>query len=83
MENKGRLDDGTIPPARKEGALGSTGQEGGDATKDVPADELGNEFGSGNRQRTTTGATPETEGAGEGLDDDAANLGSEVERADE
>lgn len=82
MENNERLDDGNVPLAQREDLLGSTEQEGGNATKDVAADEMNNEFGSGNRLRTTSGATPVTERAGEGLDDDAKNLGSEIQRTD-
>lgn len=67
--------------ARSSGTYGSTEQEGGDATKDRSADDLQTAFGSGNRQRTTTGATPETHRAEEGLDDDAANLGPEIRQA--
>lgn len=67
----------------KKGTIGSTEQEGGDTTEDRNADEQNTEFISGNRQRTTTGATPETRKAEERLDEAAANLGSEIRRANE
>lgn len=84
MQRDERLkNDANVPLAQQAGMLGSTEQEGGGATKDRPADELQDRFGSGNRHRQTTGATPETERGEEGLDDDAANLGSEIRRAEE
>jgi hypothetical protein len=80
MENHGRLDNGNVPLAQKEHLLGGSEQEGGDATKDTVVE---NELGHGNRQHITSGATSTTERAEEGLDEDAANLGSEVQRTDE
>ena len=67
------------------GWVDGTPQDGGDATKDARTalreDDRGERsLGGGNWKAETSGAVPENPGAEEGLADETANLGSEIDR---